>query len=127
MPTKEILDRLCALDEAPWSELKGSPLDSRRLAHLLSDYEVKSKNVRASSDAIVKGYTAEDLYDPWTRYLPVTPVADVAAPWETEADLPREVPLSTVDTRRSLSYTSATSATSVTCPSCDGEGCPWCR
>ncbi len=68
MATADILAALIALEEAPWGDLKGKPLDSRRLANLLRPYGVTSKNVRIGA-GVVKGYTAEQLSDPWARYL----------------------------------------------------------
>jgi hypothetical protein len=68
MHTETILNRLAAMDEAPWGDLRGKPLDSRRLARLLGDYLVTSTSVRVG-DITRKGYRREDLYDSWTRYL----------------------------------------------------------
>ena len=70
LPTKTILERLCALDEAPWGDLRGKELDPRRLARLLKPYGVKSKNIQVGT-ARPKGYTTEDLWDSWQRYLPI--------------------------------------------------------
>lgn len=69
LPTREVLDRLCAVDESPWGDLKGSELDSRRLSHFLKEYGVKSRTIRIGSTT-AKGYTAADLHDAWIRYLP---------------------------------------------------------
>jgi hypothetical protein len=68
VPTAEILSGLIEMDEAPWGDLKGKALDSRRLANLLNPYGVKSKNVRIGM-GITKGYTRESLWDAWERYL----------------------------------------------------------
>jgi phage/plasmid primase-like uncharacterized protein len=68
MSTVDILAALIALEEAPWGDLRGKPLDSRRLATFLRPYGVSSKTVRIDGD-IIKGYIAEDLFDPWQRYL----------------------------------------------------------
>lgn len=73
--TEEILDRLHVMDERPWGELRGKPIDSRFLSRQLTKYGVKSKTLRIG-DATPKGYQAEDLADPWQRYVNV---ADVAA------------------------------------------------
>ncbi len=70
LPTKTILERLCELDEAPWGDLHGKEIDSRRLARLLKRYGVKSKNIQVGT-ARPKGYTVEDLWDSWQRYLPI--------------------------------------------------------
>ncbi len=68
MSTESILIGLCAIEEAPWGNLKGTPLDSRRLANFLRPYEVESKTVRIGN-MTPRGYTREDLWDPWARYL----------------------------------------------------------
>ena len=69
--TDTILEALHKMPEAPWSDLKGKPLDSRGLANRLRSYGVKSKKVRIG-EVTRQGYAAEDLHDPWQRYLPVT-------------------------------------------------------
>jgi 5S rRNA maturation endonuclease (ribonuclease M5) len=73
MHTEAILDLLNKLDEAPWGELKGKPLDPRRLSRFLSDYDIKPGDVRADVDKVEKvrkGYKRCDLHDAWQRYLP---------------------------------------------------------
>jgi len=72
--TAEILDSLNAMDDAPWGDLKGHPLDARGLAMRLRPYGVAPKTLRIGS-ATPKGYTREDLHDPWRRYLPAPPIA----------------------------------------------------
>ncbi|MFC8289815.1 DUF3631 domain-containing protein [Streptomyces sp. NPDC057242] len=75
LPTIAVLDRLNALDDAPWADLQGKPLDSRRLARMLSEYmtgdnePVASRNIRTGG-GILKGYYATDLHDAWQRYCP---------------------------------------------------------
>jgi hypothetical protein len=102
LATEELLKRLCALDESPWGDLRGKPLDARGLARRLRPYEVRPANVR-DGDEVRKGYRRADLHDAWTRYLPdtpetsatsatpqasaVTPVADVALPEEEKGAL----------------------------------------
>lgn len=80
--TDDIIKALTALDEAPWADMKGKPIDARKLSRLLSQYGVASKSVRHGplpSD-VAKGYTAEDLHDPWSRYLgPAQPEKSVTA------------------------------------------------
>ncbi|MFJ1831355.1 DUF3631 domain-containing protein [Streptomyces sp. NPDC088178] len=78
MPTVAILDRLCALDEAPWADMGGRPLDSRGLSKMLGEYmttdntPVKARNIK-SAGAVLKGYYALDLHDAWQRYCPPPP------------------------------------------------------
>ncbi len=70
--TETILERLRDLDEAPWSDLRGKPLDARGLSSRLRQYGVSRTKVRIDK-AVRQGYRAEDLHDPWQRYLPSTP------------------------------------------------------
>ncbi|MET3986494.1 DUF3631 domain-containing protein [Streptomyces sp. PvR034] len=75
LPTVNILARLNALDDAPWADMGGKPLDSRGIARMLREYStsgnkpVAARPVRTGAD-VVRGYYAEDLRDAWTRYCP---------------------------------------------------------
>ncbi|MFH9739208.1 DUF3631 domain-containing protein [Streptomyces roseolus] len=75
MPTVAILDRLNALEEAPWSDMGGRPLDSRGLSKMLGEYmtgdntPIKARNIKTAG-SVLKGYYAVDLHDAWTRYCP---------------------------------------------------------
>jgi hypothetical protein len=72
LPTAAILADLCALDEAPWAEFYGKPLDPRRLAKELARYGIKSKDIKLSGGAVAKGYRTDGddgLADVWRRYL----------------------------------------------------------
>jgi hypothetical protein len=106
--TATILDRLRTIEEAPWAGRELSPHD---LAKILSQYGVRSKDVRETGTGPArKGYDRTDLNDAFARYLPghvadvadaspaprqnatgltcdVADVADVAAP-PTETDHP---------------------------------------
>lgn len=55
--------------KAPWSDLRGKPLNERGLASKLHNYGIKRKQIRVG-DWTGKGYSREDLHDAWTRYLP---------------------------------------------------------
>ena len=46
MSSKAILEALHKMDEAPWGDLNGKPLDERGLARRLRQYGVKSTTVR---------------------------------------------------------------------------------
>ncbi|GAX53105.1 DUF3631 domain-containing protein [Streptomyces olivochromogenes] len=78
LPTIAILDRLNALDDAPWADLQGKPLDSRRLSKMLSEYmtgdtePIASRNIKTAG-SVLKGYYAADLWDAWARYCPPPP------------------------------------------------------
>jgi hypothetical protein len=69
LSTAVILDRLHKLDESPWADLRGKPLDARGLARRLKSYGITSANVR-DRETVLKGYRAAQLADSWSRYLP---------------------------------------------------------
>jgi hypothetical protein len=66
--TEDIIAALTAMDDAPWAEVRGKPLDARGLAHRLAKYEVKPRTVRVGGRTS-KGYARADLVDPWSRYV----------------------------------------------------------
>lgn len=71
IPTTVVLEKLHALDEAPWADLRGGqPLDARGLSRRLHKYQVKPTVVRVG-DKTHRGYRREDLHDIWNRYIPV--------------------------------------------------------
>jgi hypothetical protein len=78
LPTVAILDRLNALDDAPWADLHGKPLDNRRLSKMLAEYmtadnePITSRNIKTGG-SVLKGYYAADLADAWARYCPPPP------------------------------------------------------
>ncbi|WP_055695677.1 DUF3631 domain-containing protein [Streptomyces prasinopilosus] len=78
LPTVAILDRLNALDDAPWADLYGKPLDNRRLSKMLAEYmtvdnePIASRNIKTAG-SVLKGYYAADLTDAWARYCPPPP------------------------------------------------------
>jgi Protein of unknown function (DUF3631) len=82
LATKDILARLCLLEDAPWNDLKGKPITDRQLSQRLGAYGAKSKTVRIGA-ATPRGYARADLYDLWRRYLP--PLADETATSATSA------------------------------------------
>jgi Protein of unknown function (DUF3631) len=73
--TVDILNRLHALPESPWTDLKGKPLNDRGMAFRLREYGVKSRTLNLGGDNRAKGYACEDLHDAWLRYLPPLPLA----------------------------------------------------
>ena len=78
LPTVAILDRLNALDDAPWADLHGKPLDNRRLSRMLAEYmtadnePIASRNIKTAG-SVLKGYHAVDLRDAWARNCPPPP------------------------------------------------------
>lgn len=77
--TSQILEHLTALEDAPWGDLRGKPLDARGLSRRLSRYGLKPRTVRIGSET-GKGYALDDLADTFGRYLPRDGVTDVTAP-----------------------------------------------
>jgi hypothetical protein len=70
MTTAQLVDHLVRLDEAPWSDLRGKPIDARRLSRMLGKYDVRPEQVWVG-DTNLRGYKRTDLWDAWQRYLPV--------------------------------------------------------
>lgn len=88
MPTSELLEALQAIDDAPWGDIRGKPLDARGLSNRLRRYGIRRRDIRVGSWH-GKGYAREDLHEQWIRYLgspkektvtSVTPVTTKAAP-----------------------------------------------
>lgn len=73
MSSKSILEELIKLEESPWGDLRGKPLDERGLARRLREYGVKSKSINIGTGTNPKGYEREHLHDAWQRYLPPCP------------------------------------------------------
>jgi hypothetical protein len=72
LQTTDILTALCELEEAPWGDLEGRPLDARRLAKELDRYGVKPAPYKDAGKTM-KGYPTTGAYgltDAWDRYLP---------------------------------------------------------
>jgi hypothetical protein len=88
MTTKEVLQALNNLDESPWGDLKGKPLDERSLPRRLKQYGIKSKNLNLGGYDRPKGYHRDDLYDAWNRYLPSPPSSETTATSATGATEP---------------------------------------
>jgi hypothetical protein len=96
--TAEILTHLIAIEEAPWADMRGKPIDARKLSDHLARYQIGPKTIRDSSTGRpAKGYSREDLWDAWTRYSPpadpresVTSVTTVTSPPNPSRSYPRE-------------------------------------
>ncbi len=69
-------------DDAPWADLRGNPINARKLASLLKPYGIKSKKVSVDGSKL-QGYQREDLWDTWQRYLP-PPKSESVEPMEPE-------------------------------------------
>ena len=69
LSTESVLTNLCNMEERPWDDLHGKPIDARWLSSQLSRYGIRSTTVRVEPRP-AKGYKAEDLHDAWERYVP---------------------------------------------------------
>jgi hypothetical protein len=69
MSTDDLLKALHGVEESPWDDLYGKPLNPRGLSQRLRKYEVSSKTVRLPVGT-AKGYARADLWDVWQRYTP---------------------------------------------------------
>lgn len=78
-PTIAILDKLHKLDEAPWADIRGKPLNDRGLAVRLRPYGIKPRVIRVGSTT-PRGYRREDFVDAWTRYLQPLPPESAKQP-----------------------------------------------
>ena len=112
LSTEDILTGLHAMDDSPWGDLRGKPVDARWLSRQLRKYEVKPKVIRTDSGT-PRGYDAADLADPWSRY-----VAD-------EPSTENLVTQTLVQDEGALSLLSQESATSAT-PQHDDRGDAGC-
>lgn len=74
IPTKALLADLIGIEESPWGELDGKPLDGRRLAKELARYNIRPLLFR-NAEGTAKGYSIHPtkeqlgLQDAWDRYL----------------------------------------------------------
>jgi len=66
--TAAILAALHEMDEAPWGDIRGKPLDDRGLARRLKKYDIHPKVIRIGENT-ARGYDRADLGDAWDRYL----------------------------------------------------------
>lgn len=66
--TRNIIDYLRQIEEAPWKTYYGRGVGPNDVASLLRHYEVHPKNIRVG-DELRKGYSADDLHPVWERYL----------------------------------------------------------
>jgi hypothetical protein len=69
MPSEMIVHELWKIEEAPWGDWFGHPLNQRELAKLLRPFGIRPKAIRIG-ESTPRGYTAADLWDAWVRYVP---------------------------------------------------------
>jgi hypothetical protein len=123
--TGALLDALCKLEESPWADFRGRPLNAMLLGRMLRGYGPRSETIRFGNRT-AKGYRRAHFNDAWQRYLPlesekpvtlVTPVAIAGDGPESQG--------------RVTSVTGVTAFVALAgkdapCSRCGGEGCQWC-
>lgn len=87
MSTTDLLDALHEMDTAPWSSIKGEPIDARFLARTLDRYEIQPSKIRIG-EATVRGYHRRDFADAWERYCPTPSAAEAEHAEHPEHDDP---------------------------------------
>jgi hypothetical protein len=130
MLTAEILAALNGLDDAPWGDIRGKPLDARGLSRRLAKYGVERHTVRIGI-VTGKGYSRADLADPWGRYLardcdPVTSGAMERVKGEESDSLVMGHGLGTPHmgsvTSVTRSHANGTALRDMVCPECGAVG-----
>jgi hypothetical protein len=138
-----LLPRLHALDESPWGDLKGKPLDPRGLAARLRQYGIRPRTVRLGphQEDTAKGFQRQDFFDAWERYCSALPLGQNAVTSVTSVTAPANEEPSVTDVTENPGYAhtdaNVTDVTDVTenpgkeraghsmvCEHCGGEELP---
>lgn len=84
--TKELIKRICEIEDAPWSDYNFKQRDDerrhiqdRQVANLLRRYNVHPENVKIGGK-VPKGYKREELQQAINRYIPLVPPELAATP-----------------------------------------------
>lgn len=72
---------LVGIEEAPWGDLRGRPLDARGLARTLKPFGIRPSQMRFAGESAGKGYARDAFADAWCRYLPASETRETS---ETE-------------------------------------------
>ena len=65
----ELASALVEIEESPWGDLRGKPLNASGLARRLKPYKIKPGQIRIAGVSL-KGYSKFDFRDAWQRYTP---------------------------------------------------------
>jgi hypothetical protein len=141
MRTSELVDALCAIEESPWGDLRGKPMDARGLARRLKPYGIRPSDHRFA-EGTAKGYERSDFADSWRRYLPVPGQSATRATSEQPATDNRALTSGVAhvahvahpgEPESNVAHQKGDSEAEAHCrgcdrptPRCDDEGQPWC-
>ena len=78
----DLVAALVAIEEAPWGDPEGRPIDERGLARRLRPYGIKPLQIR-QGEKTLKGYLRSDFVEGWERYVPNPPIAETSETSET--------------------------------------------
>jgi hypothetical protein len=78
IPTASLIEALLRIEESPWPDLNGRPLNPRKLASLLKAYGIYSQTIREGNRTF-KGYQTADFRDAFGRYLPKDGIPSVTS------------------------------------------------
>lgn len=84
--SSDLIDGLLRLEESPWGDLRGKPLDARRLSRLLRPYDIRPRQLRMGN-AVLRGYHPGEFRDAFERYCytPDLSATDATSATESEA------------------------------------------
>jgi len=85
LPSADIVAALVGMEEAPWGDLRGKPLDARALAWRLRPYGIRPYVMRVG-DTTPRGYARADFDDAWGRYSPTPDLSATRATSATNED-----------------------------------------
>jgi hypothetical protein len=74
--TAHLLTALHNVEESPWADLRGKPLDARGLAGRLKRYGI-SPAVQRQGETVARGYQRGDFTEAFARYLPPLPTTQM--------------------------------------------------
>src|SRR5699024_4274185 len=66
--SNDLVNELCDMPEAPWSNLRGEPIDARFIGKELRRYEISSTTIRVNGK-VAKGFKLSDFADACARYV----------------------------------------------------------
>ena len=73
MSSASLASALCELEESPWGDLEGKPLDRRGLASRLRPFAVRPRTIRLHDEHDPEGLPPGQFADAYARYLAADP------------------------------------------------------